>query len=145
MSCGWYIYCETCDECLVDCDVNHGGDDLMAVCRGAIPLLVEVAARLPGAVVSLESLGVFSRAEGCESGVRLGKLVGHKGHVILPKNEYGEYYGECGESQSCSCCGGSSVCRKARGHEGDHVFRDRSCRSLEEIGSSGAGAGGDRR
>ena len=28
MSCSWDIYCKTCDECLVNCDVNHGEEHL---------------------------------------------------------------------------------------------------------------------
>lgn len=124
MSCYWDIYCKTCDECLVDCNVNHGEEDLLRVCLDVIPRLIGLAKLLPGLEVSLESLGVFSTC-GNERFLRLGILIGHEDHVILPKNEYGAYVAECGESRKCPTCGGEVICRAKRGHPGDHELFNR--------------------
>jgi hypothetical protein len=130
MSCRWDIYCKTCDACIVNCGVNHGEEHLHRVCLDAIPLLMRLARSMPDARIDLESLGVLGRTE-YESSLLLGNLDGHEGHVILPKNEYGEYFGECGEGGKCPTCGGEVLCRLDRGHSGEHESYDRMVGSKE--------------
>ena len=123
MSCSWDVHC-------IECNVDAG----MSSCRNSefMRLLVDNRAKL-------ESLGDLIAVEGVWS---LGLTINgedvvasffskHRGHMIVPRNEYGELDIPCGSTFDCPICGlvtcgrlDHSIAHNLRHHHvtADHIY-----------------------
>lgn len=106
MSCNWDVYCVDCDE-HVGMSVNHGEEFVRVLVRRR-----EI----------FESLGLAFEEEKFllwDPIIKMGGVyvdvdffVKHRGHVLRPRNEYGEFDGMCKANFKCSSCGPVTCDRK---------------------------------
>jgi len=97
MSCNWDVHCLDCNED-AGMSVNHGD--------GTMRRLVDNRERIEplGDLLSAEgiwSLGLTVNGED----VIVNFFAEHRGHRLVPQNEYGEFDTPCGKSFNCPICG----------------------------------------
>lgn len=106
---------------------NHGEDQLALVARqlSVWASLADMYQEANGYLFSCASHNLFA----CESGPSLESFAQwakrHAGCLVLPKNEYGDWHGQCSERVVCGACGTWHKCGLSREHSGAHVRRDK--------------------
>lgn len=108
MSTDWDLYCCDCDE---ELGAPSSWPDRYVVLSSAADLLAELAPHANRADLIVE----LSRQQ-----VNLDWFVKHRGHRLVPRNEYGQCFDECGKDFRCGSCGHSKRCRRKKDHEGEH-------------------------
>ena len=109
MSCDWDVWCTTCDVGL-GLDWSHGEHACLA--------LIEQRDELAH-MASLNLLDIDVRVNG--SHIDIGWFARHAGHALVPRDEYGRLFGQCGLDFGCPTCKHSERCRRPKGHDGDHA------------------------
>lgn len=112
MSNYWDIWCRTCNVGL-GLEVNHGESTLHELISASTGL-----ADLPlfDGCFELRLLTAGSAA------ISIEWFREHRGHDLVPKDEYGRFSGQCGEPVICGECGSNQHCRLPSKHEGLHSF-----------------------
>lgn len=116
VSTNWDVWCEDCSDKL-GMDNCTSEDSAWLLARNA------------------DAIAVFSEAQealkevrwDCEADLtRCGRIVDtawfvrHRGHRLVPKNEYGRLATQCHAHVKCSACGHTQHCKRGRGHDGEH-------------------------
>ena len=108
MSTYWHIQCVDCDDRLHFDNANHAEDAMWAIIKAA-PLLTS----LPD--------GFYLTYDGLYQGhIDISWLAAHKGHKLIPIDEYGRLATQCQDYWTCSECAARHNCKKPLGHEGEH-------------------------
>lgn len=112
MSCEWEVWCLDCNEWLAGYGWNHQERECWSLIRMA-PALADLAlaAGVEKQHVYIETLNLKK--------IDVGPFANHKGHNLVPKNEYGQWADQCPERFKCSA-GCWHDCQLKVNHEGLH-------------------------
>jgi hypothetical protein len=115
VSTDWNVHC-------VDCNMTHGFDDanhqaeLMAIiCKNADAIAALAPFLAEAGDVKLQTFW---------GQIDVHWFATHKGHRIVPINEYGDLLTACAERIVCAC-GYTRRCNLEHGHDGGHAPKDR--------------------
>ena len=117
MSTDWNIYCATCGETHHFNDANHMNLTMRALIKHA------------GALADLAPLFREPDTQLLQP-PRIGSSWGtidpwwfekHRGHELVPRNEYGGFEDDCEVHFKCGKCGATERCGLPVNHPGDHA------------------------
>ena len=121
MSCDWDVWCLDCEEGLGLSDWNHKSDAMLDIIRARDALAALADVRPDAYASGFEYWGSYKDL------VPVGFFAKHRGHRLIPRDEYGQCLDECGETIVCSHCKlGNSRCRLPEKHEGPHAAERRT-------------------
>ncbi|MFC4124911.1 hypothetical protein [Nocardia rhizosphaerae] len=106
MSNYWNLHCRSHSE-TYSLEWNRGGDEIQRL----IPLLPKLAELGP-------EIDQHTRLDITIPGVAY-FAAEHNGCDLIAVDEYGRFHDQCAKYVACKCCGKTSVCRLAHGHEGE--------------------------
>lgn len=109
MSCDWNIWCVDCSSEQSFNDANHQKELMIEICQNA----EHIANIHP--LIQLGSVELHTRYGFIDTAW----FVTHRGHKIVPKNEYGHVEGECNKPVLCGECKTRHRCSRDGGHDGD--------------------------
>lgn len=114
MSCDWNVHCVDCKDTHYFNDANHEDKLMAALCKHADAIaglvdLVKTDDVQLGTLWGRVDPGWFAR---------------HRGHKLVPINEYGDLLTQCAEFVKCGC-GSMRRCTKDAEHDGDHTAEER--------------------
>lgn len=107
MSTYWDVYC-------VNCKVEHGFD-------GANHAELEMAeiCKHADAIAALSAFNLEIDLHCTYGRIKPWWFAEHLGHKLVPRNEYGEFLGQCPETVKC-VCGSRKRCTLPNEHGGEH-------------------------
>lgn len=118
MSTYWDLACQDCDD-VFEIHANHAAEKIQDLIND-LPTIAAAAKLAPQLTLHLDdAYNIYGESGREVSLATLGAwLAKHDGHRLAPKNEYGDFAGDCCKQVACAACGHSKRCRLDRGHPG---------------------------
>lgn len=120
MSRDWEIKCVTCDKV-------HGFDDA----NHRVELMRHIIAHADAVAALAPLMATYAGYAGdIELRTNYGSIdptwfAAHRGHALLPVDEYGMFDGQCTKDVSCAACATRHACALCTGHTGACVPKTR--------------------
>lgn len=112
MSTDWNVHCVTCNDTHYFSDANHQDALMAALCKHA------------DAIAALAPIAGHVEIQTLWGSVDTSWFVKHRGHKLVPIDEYGHLLTACAEYVTCGC-GSMRRCTREHGHDGDHSTEKR--------------------